>query len=367
MRPLAQIIHADIAECGPIPFNRFMELALYCPEYGFYETEADKVGRQGDFYTSVNVGPLFGALVAFQFSRWFEKSKAAQLQLVEAGAHDGKLASDVLGWFRNLRPELFAELKYCILEPSLRRREWQKRTLSGFAGNVRWASDWVELRNSTSDGFTVVFSNELLDAMPVRRFGWDAKEHEWFEWGVGVEGDRCVWKRLKGADALAVRHLPSSPELLAVLPDGYIVEASPAAEQWWQQAAQHLSHGKLLTFDYGFGAADALLPERTGGTLRAYRDHKLADDILADPGEQDITAHVNFPRMESLGVAAGLVTESFETQGRYLTQIAAEAWKADSGFGTWDQKSTRQFQTLTHPEHLGRSFRVLVQSRGCNS
>jgi len=161
--------------------------------------------------------------------------------------------------------------------------------------------------------------------------------------------------------------LPDAPELLRVLPNGYIIETGTAAEDWWRRAAQSIVHGKLMTIDYGHDASGLLAPGRVDGTLRAYRGHQLAGDVLACPGEQDITAHVDFQRIQSVGLDAGLATETFETQGRYLTRLAAEAWSENSAFGSWTPRQTRQFQTLTHPEHLGRSFRVLVQARRCSS
>jgi SAM-dependent MidA family methyltransferase len=368
MLPLAQIIREEIAKQGAIAFARFMDLALYCPECGFYEKEEDSVGRAGDFYTSVSVGPLFGELLAFQCAHWLGVSSAADcgLRIVEAGAHRGQLARDVLHWLKAQRPEIFARTEYVILEPSVRRREWQRKTLTDFSAQVRWAESMSspDLRLQTPDPFTVCLSNELLDAMPVRRFGWDAVQRAWFEWGVAVAGERFVWSRLAGETPAAALHLPSSPELLDVLPDGYVFETSPAAEQWWHAAARSLTQGKLLTLDYGFSAEEIISPGRLNGTLRAYRQHKQSDDVLADPGQQDLTAHVNFARIEEVGRAAGLRTELFESQGRYLTQLAAVAWKPEAQFGVWDARCTRQFQTLTHPEHLGRSFRVLIQSRG---
>jgi SAM-dependent MidA family methyltransferase len=149
---------------------------------------------------------------------------------------------------------------------------------------------------------------------------------------------------------------------LDVLPDNYTVEASPAAENWWREAADILAHGKLLAIDYGHGADGLFSPARMRGTLRAYFRHHVSDDLLANVGEQDLTAHVNFSAIQSAGEAAGLATESFTTQPQFLTQILGAAMKEKS-FGEWTPRRTRQFQTLTHPEHLGRAFRVLVQSK----
>ncbi len=153
------------------------------------------------------------------------------------------------------------------------------------------------------------------------------------------------------------------PEILSVLPDGYTLEVSPAAEEWWRAAAAWLGRGKLVTIDYGLSEGELFSPHRPKGTLRAYRRHHLAEDPLANPGEQDLTAHVNFGVLQRAGEAAGLRTEALVSQARFLTDLAAQAWAEPSSFGPWTARHTRQFQTLTHPEHLGRAFRVLVQSR----
>jgi SAM-dependent MidA family methyltransferase len=371
MKILFELIRREAAKTGVLPFARFMELALYCPGLGYYETQKDNVGRHGDFYTSVGVGNLFGQLLAFQFARWLEEVKTinprlSTLNLIEAGAHDGKLAADILNWLQLNRPELFGQIEYGIIEPSARRREWQKKTLKDFS-NVRWLHSQPSTFNPQLNG--VIFSNELLDAFPVHRLGWDAKNKKWFEWGVAVEGEKFVWAKIQKPEARsqkpeldslsAICHLPSA--LLAVLPDNYTVEISPAAENWWREAANILNCGKLLTIDYGLTADEMFSPARTRGTLRAYFRHHVTDDILANAGEQDLTAHVNFSAIQKAGEAAGLKTEIFSTQTKFLTQILEKTLQEKSF--EWNANRTRQFQTLTHPEHLGRAFRVLVQSR----
>lgn len=356
MTNVSDLIRQEIGQKGPISFARFMELALYCPGSGFYEKETDTPGREGDFYTSVSVGPVFGQFLAFQFAGWLaEMPPAGPLQIVEAGAHDGRLAADILGWFRARRVDLVPRLQYWILEPSPRRQAWQQKRLEEFGNIVRWAANLADISGGVSG---VIFSNELLDAMPLRRFAWDAQSRSWYERGVTVEGDRFTWSRLE--DEVQVPELAG--ELLDVLPDGFTLETSPAAVQWWHDAADALRSGKLITFDYGFTEEEFLSPGRKDGTVRAYRRHKLMNDVLADPGGQDITAHVNFTAVQQAGEAAGLRTELFQTQTAFLTGITQRAWAEGSGFGEWTQNHTRQFQTLTHPDHLGRAFRVLVQA-----
>ncbi len=406
MDKLAAKIEAEIGNRGAISFARFMELALYCPVCGYYEKEGDNIGRRGDYYTSVSVGALFGQLLACQFGEWFAQltrlgALDRKLYLVEVGAHGGELARDVLSWFRDQEPDSFRQLVYWVVDRSPARRQWQQRTLNAFAERIRWVANLTELPLSESEGpvlpFTIIFSNELLDALPVHRLGWDRSHRRWFEWGVGVENGRFCWVRMQPDRAIA-----SSPDsaycsakdpferlhqwlcaltvrasgdelnsagasavdaLLEVLPDGFSLEVSTAAEQWWRQAAELLSNGKLLTIDYGHTFEEFLRPEWKSGTLRSYRHHTAVENVLEYPGQQDITADVNFTALQRAGEAGGLQTDLFLTQPQFLTAIAARIWNNQVNFGPWTADCTRQFQTLTHPEHLGRSFNVLVQSR----
>ena len=347
---------------GVISFRRFMKLALYCPEIGYYERENERVGRGGDFVTSVSTGSLFGQLLAFQFASWCEDF-SGPVQWVEAGAHDGRLAADILAGARERSPELFERLNYCIVEPSERRQGWQRKLLDPFGEKVRWVNSLQDLAREGVNG--VFFSNELLDAFPVHRLGWDAGGKRWTEWGVGCAGERFEWRRMNenirdwSAD-LAAAGFDIPPELAAVLPDGFILEASPEAGHWWRDAAQALRRGRLMTIDYGLRAEQFLTPERRSGTLRSYRRHAVGNDLLSAPGEQDLTSHVNFSQLIRAGEEAGLKTEGMTSQAEFLANLAQHLWASSIAPSPAE---IRQFQALTHPEHLGRAFRVLVQSR----
>src|SRR5258707_2086533 len=217
------IIREEIKKSDVLPFARFMELALYHPDGGYYEREQTP-GRRGDFYTSVSVGNLFGELLAFQFAEWLEaevQSPKSKVQIAEAGAHDGQLAKDILNWLQIHRAKLFEKIEYIIIESSRRRQQWQRETLKEFSGKVAWLADFKNFKLSG-----ILFSNELLDAFPVHRFGWDAKEEKWFEWGVGFDGGKFIWTRMPEThhSSLITHHVPA--ELLAVLPDNYIIESS---------------------------------------------------------------------------------------------------------------------------------------------
>jgi SAM-dependent MidA family methyltransferase len=367
MKVPGEILRAEIREKGVISFARFMEIALYCPETGYYERNQDGIGRAGDFITSVSTGSLFGELLAFQCAEWLTAWPVAggRRVMVEAGAHDGSLAADILSWLQVHRPQLFSEVEYWILEPSLNRQVWQQKTLKNFTPRVRWFTGFEDLKSKTPNTSRpgIIFSNELLDAFPVRRLGWDARAGRWFEWGVALAGEKFIWaRRVEPADDSALG-IFAPPELLAVLPDGYAIEISAAAENWWRAAAGILTPGKLLTIDYGYTAAERFSPAGVQGTLRAYHRHHISNDLLANAGQQDLTAHVNFSAIQKAGEENGLKTDDFCSQPKFLTRLAEKTFRPAAAFGEWNASRLRQFQTLTHPEHMGRAFRVLVQSR----
>ncbi len=355
MNSLAAQLCDHLRRKNPLPFAEFMRAALYDPVHGYYARAEGQIGKHGDFMTSVSVGSLFGKLLAFQFARWLELAREpdSRFQIVEVGAHDGRLARDILEGLEERDPDLLQSVEYWIVEPGEARRSAQKAQLDRFQ-NVRWFAHPSQFVRPVTG---IIFSNELLDAMPVHPFAWNAGARTWEEMGVTLVGQRFAWTRMSR---------PSTPppvlpaELLAVLPDGYLLELAPLSTQWWRGAAAALGRGHLMTIDYGGEIEELLSPARTSGTLRAYSRHRVGPVVLANPGEQDITAHVNFTDIRMAGESAGLRTLTFTTQSQFLTAIARELWTRT---GSWPQEQVRQFQTLTHPEHLGRPFRVLVQTR----
>ena len=150
-------------------------------------------------------------------------------------------------------------------------------------------------------------------------------------------------------------------ELLDVLPDQYSTELSPAAVGWWSEAAKRLAKGRLVAFDYGHGPEDWPAANQPDGTVRGYRNQKRIDDVLADPGKQDITAHANFGLTKQAGEASGLATEQFTSQERFLNGTFANLLRESPALA--QSIDVRQLQTLTHPAHMGQPFRVLIQSR----
>lgn len=335
-----------------------MELCLYHPEHGYYERDDTVIGREGDFYTSVSVGPVFGEMLAWRFARWL-KELEPPFQIVEAGAHDGRLARDILDFLSSQEPELGNDLDYVILEPSSRRCRRQRQMLSGLGERVRWIKDWDEVTDAGVNG--VIFSNELLDAFPVDQVGWDAASNTWFEWRVTLSDGR--FERMRGPDVPALFTVPIFGRRRGGYEEGFTMEIRNPSFRWWSCAAKALCTGRLLTLDYGLEFEEYSSPDRKAGTLRGYRGHRMADDIFADPGEQDLTAHIDLTQLRGIGEVNGLLSEPTISQGRWLTRLLAEMQEEPGSFPEWTPKRLRQFQTLTHPQHLGEKFRVLEQRR----
>jgi SAM-dependent MidA family methyltransferase len=351
--PLAAKLRARIERDGPITFAEFMQAALYDPEHGYYACGRAAIGRKGDFITSVSVGPLFGRLLARQFGTWWEElGRPAPFTLVEQGAYDGRLAADVLEGLRAHHPECFAANRYVIVEPSPVWRARQAQQLAALAEKLSWVSAPDELRELTG----VIFSNELLDAFPVHRVRREAGA--WRERYVTVENDAFAWRD----GELSSDHLRAHLAQLPPPPDGYETEVNLLVEPWTQSSAAGLQRGYLLAIDYGYERAEYYRPERAHGTLSGYAAHGRADDLLARPGEIDLTAHVDFTTVIESAETAGLRLAGFTDQHRFLAALGASYFS--EGEHPNRAQELRAFKTLMHPELLGAAFKVVWFAKG---
>ncbi len=345
---LDAILRERIARDGPLHFADFMATALYEPELGYYAREPRQVGRGGDFFTSVSVGPLFGELLARRFLReWEESGKPARWRIVECGAHDGCLAADILRAISRLAPVALTGLDYAIPEPLPALRAAQQTTLAAFP-QATFPAAASELEPLPG----IAFGNEVLDALPFHVV--ERLAGAWRECRVAVE-DGFVWDAGNEID---------DPGLLAAVatlgndfPDGYRSEVRTNFHDFLAPLTRCLSSGLLLWLDYGFARPEYYHPGRTSGTLRTFSKHRAAENPLATPGEIDITAHVDFTAVAEAGIALGCQPLRFQNQGAWLTE-AARDWLL-SLEGCPDPAALRQFQTLTHPAHLGGAFHVL--------
>lgn len=347
------LLQARIAADGPLGFADFMASTLYHPDLGYYARQVRQVGRAGDFFTSVSVGPLFGELLARRFLRWWQAAGTPQpWRLIEAGAHDGTLAADILAALGSLHPTAFAALDYVIPEPLPRLQATQREKLQPFAVRVRHLSNPAALASQPLPG--IAFGNEVLDALPFHLVEWQGDGWHPCHVGCGPNGAFCWDTALPLTDpALAAALAP----LGTAFPDGYRTEVRTGYGAFFAPLLAALSSGMLLWLDYGFARPDYYHPARQQGTLRTFSRHRAAADPLLDPGVSDITAHVDFTAVAETAIALGCRPLLFRNQGGWLTEVARDWLLAMEGKP--DAGLLRQFQTLTHPAQLGGRFHVL--------
>ena len=363
---LVEIISDRIAtQNGAITFAEFMNLALYHPQYGYYTTKAVDIGAQGDFFTSPHLGKDFGELLAVQFAQMWEiLDKPAAFTLVEMGAGQGILAVDIIKYLYKHYREVFEALQYIIVEVSPGLKQQQQQLLQGVANKVKWCS-LEEIPNNSITG--CIFSNELVDAMPVNLFS--LQDGQLGEIYVTTSEDNTF---------IEICNAPSTPKLtqyfdlvgidLASLASNYRSEINLAALDWLSKVAQKLQQGYLLTIDYGYAAARYYNPMRSQGTLQCYYRHQYHNNPYINIGQQDITAHVDFTALELWGDRCGLQKVGFTQQGLFLMALALgeriAAISTDYANNLEQLLQRREtLHQLINPQGLG-GFGVLVQSIG---
>lgn len=381
---LCQLIAQRITEQPQqrITFADYMDWVLYEPQQGYYATNAVQIGVQGDFFTAPHLGPDFGELLAEQFFQmWQSLSSPASFTLVEMGAGQGLIAMDVLQYLKRQAAEdlsyadFWTALEYVIVEKAAALMAEQKHHLQAFwkeSNQVKWLT-LAELPPHSITG--CLFSNELVDAMPVHQVV--IQDRELLE--------VYVQTRQKTAAETPIFHeqfdQPSTPKLAAYLdwmeidhtqlPENYRSEINLAALDWLSEAAGKLKQGYLLTIDYGYSAEQYYSPSRPQGTLQCYRHHASHSNPYQYVGCQDITSHVNFTALERHGEALGLEKLGRTQQGLFLMalglgdRLVANNNTADLAQLSGVLRRREAIHSLINPMGLG-GFQVLVQGRGLN-
>ena len=335
---LAERLRELIRARGPIPFRDWMEAALYDPEFGYYtRSDLKRWGREGDYRTSPERSELFAATFARYFAKLYDElGQPSQWTIIEGGAGDGTFAQRVQRALEKDYPRVFEATRYLISE----------------VGDVCESPDpstpWL------------YFSNELLDAFPVHRVTGEGElyvtldSENSFTWSVG---------------SFSTPRLSEFVERYSIkLAPGQIIEVNLAIDDWLSSLASKLKRGYVITVDYGAEASDLYDPTlRPNGTLRAFSRHQFVDDVLAAPGEYDITSSVNWTQVKATGERLGLQVVEFDSQDRFLlrnglldelqqrlTRIEKEADKL---------RLTTDAREMILPGNMASSFQVLVQER----
>jgi SAM-dependent MidA family methyltransferase len=363
---LRERIEKEIREDGPIPFSRYMELCLYHPELGYYTRHTGQFGKAGDFYTSSDVHAVFGRLLARQFDEmWRFLESPPRIHVIELGAGRGLLAQDVLDWSEKNFPGFFRALHYELIEksPALRQKLQQTLTRHLASGKCSLVSDFDRSAAKTANrppgvgSPSIVFANEFFDALPVEV--------------LGPEGSL----RVDAHDGrFAETWAPSSPIELEFL-DRYSIHPEPpdrveallVAHNQMTQIAESISHGFVIAIDYGYTRAE-LLEGRHRGTVMAYRQHSASPNPYEAPGEQDITAHVNFTVLAAAAEHAGMRIHKLLTQSQFLLGVGEKTQFADAfeecRLPQERAKVALQLKHLITPAGLGETFQVLVAHKG---
>ena len=361
--PLAAELHERIAASGGLPFAEFMAACLYHPQFGYYMTPRERIGKAGDFFTSTSVHAVFGRLVARQLVQMSELLGGDVFQIVEQGAGEGHLALDILDAVAAEAPELYARLTYTLVEIGPASRARQAQTLVAHAAKVTWcaADEW----QIDSGCF---LSNELVDAFPVHV--------------VEKQGNElCEVHVVNSIDGAFVEELrpPSTPALaehfrwLGIMPtEGNRAEVNLAAPVWMRQVGERLGRGFVITIDYGYPAAELYAFHRRTGTLLCYRQHQADDNPYAAVGEKDITTHVDFTTLQQAGAEAGLTTLWFGEQYRFLLGLGFFEELLRLQARCTDEREARALRmtlkNLILPEQgMGETFKVLVQGKGVDA
>jgi SAM-dependent MidA family methyltransferase len=350
---LRQKIEQEIRERGPIRFSRYMELCLYDPEFGYYTRNAAQFGKAGDFYTSSDVHAVFGRLMARQFEEmWRVIGSPEQLVLTELGPGRGLFAQDVLDWSEKKFPDFFRALRYVLVEnsPALRQRIEQTLGRQLKAGKAAFLS-------AEEPGPTILFANEFFDAQPVEV--------------VSSQGSL----RIDSSNGRFVETwVPASAEELEFL-DRYSIHPEPGERvevllesQLQMSTAAGFDRGFMVVIDYGY-MREEQLAGRHRGTLKAIRQHSVSANPYEAPGEQDITADVNFTALAAAAASQqGMQVQRLVTQSQFLMGIGegnqfADAFE-DCRLPQERAKVALQLKHLVTPAGMGESFHVLVASKG---
>jgi SAM-dependent MidA family methyltransferase len=356
---LHQIISDEIREKGPLSFARFMEICLYHPQYGYYSSGRACRGREGDYYTSPTVHPVFGALLGKQMVQMWRALGEGAFEIVEMGGGEGYFCLDILDYLRRSEPQFYDLLRYRMVEISPVCIEKQKELLSPHREKIAWDSI-ADVAAMEVEG--CFFSNELIDAFPVHRV-------------VVEEGElKEIYVDVDNGEFQEVRNNPSTPELEAyfkqggiTLTEGQRAEVNLEAFRWLHGVSQGLKRGFVITVDYGYPAQELFSPHRRDGTFMCYRDHRALSDPYFHLGLQDMTSHVDFTSLIHWGKGCGLELTGVVPQYRFLLAlgILEEAARVGEGKESWEAINERlTLKNLILPGGVGETFKVLIQHKG---
>ncbi|MBS3785700.1 MAG: SAM-dependent methyltransferase [Gammaproteobacteria bacterium] len=351
-------IKAAIAMAGgALDFSDFMSLALYSPGLGYYSAGQTRFGHGGDFITAPLVSSFFAKALAGQAA--VVLASLGSGDVLEFGAGNGQMAYDLLCELDRLGhcPE-----HYYVVDVSADLKATQAKTLAGLPAHLRNRVEWLD--RPPGAGFRgVVIANEVLDALPVRRFEREVSGVSAL--GVGEEDGRLCWRKTPADQVLIDAVAEIEADIGEPLAEGYQSEWCPSLAPWVNELGRLLDQGLILLIDYGYPRREFYHPQRGMGTLVCHYRHHAHDDPFFWPGLQDITAFVDFTAVARAGVNSGLELAGFATQGNFLAGagIGQILEREAAGDPNRAAELAQQVKPLLFPDEMGERFKVMAFSR----
>jgi SAM-dependent MidA family methyltransferase len=347
---LSEIIISRIKKEGPISFHDFMDMALYYPACGYYNSKSEKIGKHGDFYTSPYFTSVFGHVIAKQLEEMWGALNKEPFTIVEYGAGTGLLCNDILNHLEN-NDELYNNLSYCIIEKSEVMRLRQQEILNEKV-------QWINNISDVSLNAACVISNEVVDNFPVHQVVMEDELKEVF-----VNYDNGFVELLQPAGERLKSYLY---QLNITLPRGYRTEINLQATEWMTGIGQALKKGFVVTIDYGFPAVELYSDKRRTGTLLCYHKHSINYDPYINIGEQDITTHINFSALHKWGLQKNLNLTGYTTQINFLLSLGLTNYLRELEKPDNDHSDSREKALMIHTflMDMGSKFKVLIQHKG---
>lgn len=337
------LIVQKIQESGPIPFKDYMEMALYQPSIGYYTSPEYRIGKRGDFFTSPYISSAFGAMIGRQIEEIWQQSPK-NFTIVEYGAGAGLLCYDILQYLEK-NTDCYSSIQYVIIEKSPILR---KLSQSYLREKVIWVDEIKELGKFQG----CIISNELFDNFPVHRVFLENGQIR--EIRVDFPGE---FKETTGLVPSSITDYAESSHL--ALSEGFCTEICMDVEKWYQELTRYMVSGYIITIDYGYLNEKSLRYRQKKGSIRSYKNHQQTDNLYSYPGEQDITADVNFSALIYWGLKNNFICSGFVNQCSFLRALGFLPYLYDMNNSEEDKK----YACAILMDQMGNSFKVLVQQK----
>ncbi len=353
-KQLGQRIADEIARDGPMPFQRYMQMALYEPGLGYYVNGLHKFGASGDFVTAPEQGPIFSATLARQVDD-IAQTLSAPYTILEPGAGSGAMACGLLSSLEHLPQH------YLILEPSAALREVQRERLAQLPEDVLGRVEWIEAPpGQPFNG--VIIANEVADALPVAVFRMGSAGLA--ERCVQIQDNRLGWADEAPRERLSRAVTALQARLNRPFEEGYVSEISLDLAGWLDTLTAPLERGAALIIDYGYPSSEYYLPERSAGTLVCHYRHRAHFDPFVWPGLTDLSAFVDFSACAEAALGCGLDIAGFTSQADFLLGLGAHELVEQAGDPREQLQRAGELKQLIMPGEMGEKFKVLGLSRG---